>query len=74
MSPQLTLVPRRRIAFTYRNYQGEVAQRRAVVIGVEWGSTRWHPAPGWLLRAHCLDQDEMRLFAMADMTEVGPLT
>lgn len=60
-----------RISFTYTNWRGETALRHVVPVGVEFGSTKWHPEPGWLLRARDTEKRlEERLFAMKDMTDV----
>lgn len=55
------------LTFTYRNYRGEVSERRVCPISVEFGSNQWHPEPQWLLRAFDLDKGEDRVFAMRDM-------
>ena len=53
--------------FTYRNYRGEVAERRVQPISVRFGTTEWHPQPGWLLRGFDLEKMAEREFAMADI-------
>ncbi|MBN9525413.1 MAG: hypothetical protein J0H82_04355 [Alphaproteobacteria bacterium] len=54
----------------YTNWQGEWSLRRIIPTGAPfWGTTKWHPLPGWLLPAHDLDRGEGRLFAMK---EFGP--
>ena len=58
------------IEFRYKNWRGEVSHRTARIIGVAWGTTEWHPQPGWLMDATDMDKHERRLFAMVDMTEV----
>lgn len=54
-------------AFTYRNWRGEIGERRAIPIGVWFSSTEWHPEPQWLLRAYDCDKRETRDFAMRDI-------
>ena len=51
---------------TYRNWRGEVAERRVVPASVWYGSTEWHKEPGWLLKARDVDKGEERDFALAD--------
>jgi hypothetical protein len=63
MAPQI----KEALTFTYRNYRGEIAQRRVVPITVRWDATEWHPEPQWLLQAYDLDKCAIRDFAMADM-------
>ncbi|QFG38330.1 hypothetical protein BDE18_0382 [Paracoccus pantotrophus] len=54
------------ITMTYRNYRGEVDNRTVLPIRVWFGSTDWHPEPGWLLSAYDLAKDAHRDFALAD--------
>lgn len=60
--------PGQRLAFVYRNWEGKVASRQVMVLGLAWGSTDWHPTPGWLLEALDLDKKQVRLFAMGDIS------
>lgn len=55
------------VTFTYRNWRGEVAERRVRIIGIRFGSTEWHPEPQLLLRAFDIDKGEEREFAVADI-------
>lgn len=55
------------LIFTYRNWRGETAQRRAIPQHVYFGATEWHPEPQWLMRAFDVDKGEVRDFAMRDM-------
>lgn len=55
------------ILMIYRNWRGEVAQRRIRPAGLPyWGTTKWHPEPGWLLPAIDAEKGEYRDFAMKD--------
>lgn len=65
-----TIKPNDRIIFQYENHRGDSGERRVVVVGFTWGSTQWHPEPGWLMTAADLDKDEFRFFAMKDMKDV----
>ncbi|AIB11820.1 hypothetical protein ABAZ39_07375 [Azospirillum argentinense] len=55
------------LVFTYTNYRGETGTRRAIPIRVYHGATEWHPEPQWLMEAHDVDKDAVRVFAMQDM-------
>lgn len=55
------------LTFAYRNWRGEVSERRAIPQQVYFGSTEWHPEPQWLMRALDVDKGEVRDFAMRDM-------
>ena len=54
------------IGFGYTNWRGEDGLRRAIPIGLRWGSTEWHPQDGWLLEAWDEDKDAVRQFALGD--------
>ncbi|MDR6952331.1 hypothetical protein J2X65_001686 [Ancylobacter sp. 3268] len=53
------------LTFTYRNWRGETDTRRALPLGIRFGSTEWHPEPEWLLRAFDIDRQAEREFALA---------
>ncbi|MDQ7775289.1 MAG: hypothetical protein Q4615_04900 [Paracoccus aminovorans] len=54
------------ITMTYRNYRGEIDQRTIVPSRIWFGSTDWHPEPGWLMSAYDLAKAAHRDFALAD--------
>lgn len=54
------------ITMTYRNYRGEVADRTVTPKRIWWGSTDWHPEPGWLMTAYDPEKHADRDFALAD--------
>ncbi len=54
------------VTMTYRNYRGEVDQRTVEPIYIWFGSTKYHPEPGWLMHAKDLAKGERRDFALAD--------
>lgn len=58
--------PARNLTFGYTNWRGEYAVRQAVPLGIEWGSTDWHPEEGWLLKAWDAEKGAMRQFALRD--------
>jgi hypothetical protein len=58
--------------FTYRNWRGEVAVRRALPLRFTYEATQWHPERQWLLIAHDLDKDQERAFAVKDILAFGP--
>jgi len=55
------------VSFHYKNWRGEESDRRARFQGFYWGRTEWHPRDQILMKAHCLDRNEDRVFAVADM-------
>lgn len=61
------------ITFTYTNWRGETAQRTVVPKRIWFGSTDWHPEPGWLMTAHDLEKAADRDFALADCAFAAPL-
>ena len=54
------------ITMTYRNYRGEVDRRTVLPTRIWFGSTDWHPEPGWLMSAYDLAKAAHRDFALAD--------
>lgn len=56
------------LTFIYRNWRGEVAERRVIPREIHFGATEWHPEPQWLLRAFDMDKGAERDFAMKDIS------
>lgn len=54
------------LVITYKNWRGEISERRLSPIRMGFFSTRWHPEPQWMLTAMDLDKGEVRDFALAD--------
>lgn len=54
------------ISMTYRNHRCEIAERCILPDRVWFGSTDWHPEPGWLMTAFDTDKGAFRDFALAD--------
>lgn len=61
------------ITVVYRNYKGETKQRSVVPMGVRFGTTEWHPEPGWLLQVFDVEKQEGREFALADCNFTTPV-
>jgi predicted DNA-binding transcriptional regulator YafY len=66
-------IPTTEIEFDYVNYRGETSHRRARVGEIMFAATEWHTEPQWLIGGFDLDKNEMRHFAMRDMTNTNPL-
>jgi hypothetical protein len=58
------------VGFTYKNWKGETAERRAVFAGLVWGKNEWHPTPQLLLEGYDLDKKAPRTFAAKDISNV----
>lgn len=54
-----------RVTLDYTNYRGERALRTVTPWGVEWGTTDWHPEPGWLLTCYDHDRAACRVYALS---------
>ena len=61
-----------RLHFTYKNYRGEVDEREVIVHHVRNIATDWHPEKQWIVTALDVKKNEMRDFAMRDMSNVRP--
>lgn len=55
------------LIFWYKNHRGEEGYRRVRPISIRYGASEWHTEPQWLMRAHDLEKEAEREFAMADM-------
>lgn len=58
------------IMFNYKNWKGEVGIRTCVVEGIFCGSNAWHQEEQFLLNGFDLDKNEMRVYAMKDMSDI----
>lgn len=63
----------RPVQFSYMNYKGEFRRRKAVMIGIYWGSNQWHPEPQWLVQGEDLEKGELRTYALKDIRDVRQL-
>lgn len=63
----MLLVKNKALKFEYKNWKGKVGIRRVMPKKIWYGSTKWHPDEGWLLKAHDLDKDAERDFAVMDI-------
>lgn len=61
----------KRTSFTYLNWRKEVARRTVRPICIWFGATEWHPEQQWFMRAVDLEKDQIRDFAMKDMSDVS---
>lgn len=57
--------PDDKVVVIYTNYRGETAQRTIRPERLWFGTTDWHPTPGWLLKAWDFDKRAYRDFAMS---------
>lgn len=55
------------VKFYYQNWRGEKSLRIAVPVEIWFGTTEWHPAPQWFLKATDVEKGEERDFALVDM-------
>lgn len=55
------------VTIRYRNYKGEVRDRRVGPLFWWYGVNEWHKEPGWLLHAVDLDKGAERDFALGGM-------
>lgn len=66
------------VVILYENWRGETAPRKIIphvttegTLYSWFGSTKWHPTPGWLFSAIDADKDASRDFAMAGVRAWG---
>jgi hypothetical protein len=57
--------------FKYKNHRGEVSMRTAIFYALEYGTTPYHQAMQWFVRAYDCEKKAERTFAIADISEIG---
>lgn len=62
-----TLFAGRTYTFTYKNYAGELEDRKVIFESLSWGNNDYHPDVQWFLNGHCTTRNARRTFAMADI-------
>lgn len=62
--------PQQELAFNYVNYRGQTGRRKVRPLSIRWGTSDWYKTPQWLLSCWDLDKDDMREFAIANMTDI----
>jgi hypothetical protein len=55
------------VVFTYTNYRGEKANRKAIVKGLFWGTSLYHKGPQLFMRGLDLDKMQYRDYAACDV-------
>jgi predicted DNA-binding transcriptional regulator YafY len=58
------------VGFIYVNWRGEKEHRRVDAVRIWFGSTKWHTESQWFLHGVDLEKQEVRDFAMKDMSDV----
>lgn len=58
------------IQFDYVNYKGIKGKRDVKVWNIYFGSTDFHTESQWLMKAWDYDKQDIRIFAMKDMSNV----
>jgi predicted DNA-binding transcriptional regulator YafY len=55
------------LKFDYINWEGKRAVRTVIPIKIWYGKTEWHKTKQWLLKAHDIEKDADRDFAVKDI-------
>lgn len=58
------------LSFSYRNWKGEISNRRVRFLSLWKGSTRYHPEEQWFLKGIDLIKNAERDFAVRDILVV----
>ncbi|MEI6849608.1 MAG: hypothetical protein WCK29_01075 [archaeon] len=53
----------------YKNYKGEVGERRIIPMEVYYGSNEYHKSEQWLMKVWDLDKNAFRDYALRDIIE-----
>lgn len=59
-----------RVVFTYPNPKGGIKEREITVRELQYGTTKYHKEPTWLLHGYCHTKNAPRAF---DLTQVSGL-
>lgn len=59
------------VSVTYKNWQGQVGERKIIPLSTSYGSTEYHKEPQWLLRVWDVDKRDYRVYAMRDIQKWG---
>lgn len=60
----------KQLHINYTNHRQETRPRVIVPKEIWYGSTQWHPEEQWLLKAHDVEKDEERDFALKDINAI----
>lgn len=63
------------LKFTYKNWKGEVSERRIDTHSVKiyYGEVEWHQGEQWLMEAYDVAKQDFRTFAIRDIIGEFPL-
>jgi len=53
----------------YKNYKGEIGERKIIPIDVYFGSNEYHKSMQWLMKVWDLDKNAFRDYALKDIVE-----
>lgn len=56
------------LKFNYINWKGEESRREVIPLKMHLGTNRWHPEKQWLLTAFDVNKEDVRDFAIKDIT------
>lgn len=56
----------------YKNYRGETEERQVMPQSFWWGTTQYHPEPGFMMRAYCTSRAADRDFAVSGIVTMRP--
>ena len=59
--------PTQQITFVYKNWKGEIRERRVIPLNIEFGHDHYHHPDQWLLHAIDMDKGARRTFAFEDI-------
>lgn len=57
-----------RVAFTYPNPKGGIKERDVTVRELQYGTTKYHKEPTWLLHGYCHTKKAPRVFDLMQMS------
>lgn len=55
------------ILVSYKNYRGEISNRKIIPLRIFFGKTEYHPQEQYLLEVWDLDKEDFRTYSLADI-------
>lgn len=57
------------IKLIYKNWRGEISERKIIPLSVFWGENKFHKGEQWLMKVFDLDKKDYRTYSLKDIKE-----
>lgn len=69
----LSITGPRPVSFSYLNRKGLFQRRKAIMLGMFWGTNDWYSTPQWLVKGKDIERDAVVTFALKNIAGVRPI-